>query len=130
LDAVVNHSEGLAAVGFPSEPRRRTNLARKIITTYNILRQFITNRGYAPEELYQEVVPVWNCYLPGYRVSMTLRVTTAAEVDQPNVLSIALNRSNLDLTTTTTQLGEINAIFGLLGVISIIYEVLGIFQIL
>jgi hypothetical protein len=55
-----------------------------MINTYNILRQFIKNRDYAPEELYQEVIPVWNCYLPGSRVSMTLRATSTAEVHQPN----------------------------------------------
>jgi hypothetical protein len=32
------------------------------------------------------------------------------------------------LTTTTTQLGEINSIFGLPGVFSIVCEVLGIFK--
>jgi hypothetical protein len=73
-----------------------------MITAYNTLRQFIKNRDYAPEELYQEVIPVWNCYLPGYRAPMTLRATSTVEVHQPNVHNTQPLKLRFDHNNSTT----------------------------
>jgi hypothetical protein len=93
-----------------------------MITTYNILRQIYHEQRLRPRGIIPGIHPSLEL-LPS-RVSASLTSRTRRVYQPP------LNPSNLDLTTTTTKLGEINAIFGLPGLFSMTYEVLGISQIL